>query len=105
MYINLKTYQEFEILFEHEYSKGLPFELIIETREMETAGLAEVYSLSKMLNRIRTKTTLLKSTVIYVHSSVHSNLLYFLFTYLSSPIAVVHVIHGSDHKTFYPPSL
>jgi hypothetical protein len=102
MYINLINFFEFEILLEREYDKGQPFELTIETKEMEAVGFSDVYRVSVFLNSLRKREPLLKSTTIHIHSSLHYNLLYALFTYFSRPLAIVRVIHGNELKTFYP---
>ncbi len=87
----------------HEY-----FKIIIETKDLtsQNVGVQCLYSFSSFLNSLkRQKCHYLKKTLIKIYNNYCYDLLYFMFTYLSSPIAIVEVILYKNCKLIQDPSL
>jgi len=87
----------------HEY-----FKIIIETKDLtsQNVGVQCLYSFSSFLNSLkRQKCQYLKKTSIKIYNKYCYDLLYFMFTYLSSPIAIVEVILYKNYKLIQEPSL
>uniref|UniRef100_A0AB39J7P2 Uncharacterized protein n=1 Tax=Florenciella sp. virus SA2 TaxID=3240092 RepID=A0AB39J7P2_9VIRU len=116
IYINIEKFnceddtQNVINIIEDNYKLEKEFKLIIETNQLnrENVSLNNVYYISKWLIKLKTKKVqYLKHTMIKIYNNHIYNLLYFLFTYLSKPIAPVEVImyeknHIEKVKTFYP---
>ena len=114
--INIKTFNKKEDYLniidaiEKKYNLETPFCLMIETINLsyKNVSLSNIHDFSKWLIEIKKKKKhFLKKTNINVYHEHVYNLLYFLFTYLSSPVAPVEVILYSNKeidkiKTFYP---
>lgn len=115
-YINIKKFncesdaQSVINIIEENYKLEKEFKLIIETKQLnhKNVSLNNVYYISNWLIQLKSKKTqYLKHTTIKIYNIHIYNLLYFLFTYLSRPIAPVEVImyeknHIEKIKTFYP---
>lgn len=77
------------------YDSKTQFNLIIETKDLSVADISIhcLYSFSTFLNSIKkNKCHYLKKTTIKIYNNYCYDLLYYLFTYLSSPVAIVEVI-------------
>lgn len=77
------------------YNTKTCFKLILETKDLtvDKISLQSVYQLSVSLNSFKKhKIQYLKKTTINIYSIYCYELLYFLFTYLSDPLAQVEVI-------------
>ena len=103
-------YNKIIIPIKEHYEKQIDFELLLETKELvaEQINVQYLYKLSSFLNSIKKhKYQYLKKTKIKIYNEYCYNLLYFLFTYLTSPVAHVEVILyiSSDIdkiKSFFP---
>ena len=74
---------------------------MIETKNLERKKIhmSYLYKLASFLKRMKQEKTcyLLKST-IYVYDDFTNNLLYMLFTFLSSPLAHVEIIYRNNRN-------
>lgn len=116
LFFDIKTfnsendYNKIIIPIQNHYSNKIDFELLLETKELlpEKINVQSLYRLSFFLNSLKIhKYHHLKKTTIKIYNRYCYNLLYFLFTYLSSPIAEVEVIlYNSCRidmiKSFFP---
>ena len=76
------------------YMKNRDFHLLIETKHVEKIKFNYLYKFGNYLNNLKKKSPqYLKGTIIYVYDDNIFNLLYTLFTYVSSPVAKVTVIY------------
>ena len=78
------------------YEREHNFELEIETAQLEhrKIKMKYLYQLAKFLKSLKQRDVqYLKRTHIYIYDQFTYNLLYTLFTYLSSPIAPVNVVY------------
>lgn len=95
------------------YKNQTVFKLIIETKELVVGkiNIQSLYYLSSFLNSLKKhKYHYLKKTIIKIYHIYCYDLLYYLFTYLSVPLAQVEVIlyNGSNIeriKSFFPKKL
>tara|TARA_Y100000389_G_scaffold140839_1_gene138712 strand:+ start:1123 stop:1554 length:432 start_codon:yes stop_codon:yes gene_type:complete len=77
------------------YNCKKDFYLILETRDLKSDNISIkcLYIFSDFINSLKNnKYQYLKKTIIKIYDNYCYHLLYFLFTYLSSPIAIVEVI-------------
>ncbi len=85
-----------------------PFSLIIETKNISNVSFTMVINFSIFLLRLKQREPqYLTHTTIRVYSDTIYNLLYYLFTYLSRPIAPVKVLQYDKNElkqiyTFLP---
>lgn len=95
---NEKNYSDLTNVIEYCYKNRQFFKLVIETKNLERKKIhmSYLYKLASFLKQMKKKETtyLLKST-IYVYDDFTNNLLYTLFTFLSSPLAHVEIIYRS----------
>ena len=101
VYLNIDSFQTqsdcdkiSNIISEH-YDSCREFNLVLETKDLNTQNISVrcLYIFSSFLNSLRNqKRQYLKKSIIKIYSDYCYNLLYFMFTYLSSPIAIVEVI-------------
>jgi len=106
-------YNKIIIPIKEYYEKQIDFELLLETNELaaEKINVQSLYKLSSFLNSLRKhKHHYLKKTTIKIYNSYCYELLYFLFTYLSEPLAQVEVIlfncrNIEKIKSFFPKKL
>ena len=93
---NEKNYSDLTTVIESCYDNKQFFKLIIETKNLERKKIhmTYLYKLSSFLKKMKSRKPvyLLKST-INVYDDFTSNLLYTLFTFLSSPLAHVEIIY------------
>ena len=95
---------------ENCYKRQIDFNLILETNNLsiDKISIKSVYRFSSFLNALKKhKYQYLKKTVIKIYNNYCYELLYFLFMYLSSPVAIVEVIlYNSTNiekiKMFFP---
>ena len=83
------------------YDNHTYFNLIIETKDLnpQNISIQWLYTFSSFLNSQKNnKCQYLKKTYIKIYDNYCYELLYFMFTYLSSPIAIVEVILYKNHK-------
>lgn len=107
---NEEDYNKIIIPIKKYYENQKDFKLLLETKELipEQINIQSLYNLSIFLNSLKKyKYQYLKKTTIKIYNEYCYNLLYFLFTYLSSPVAEVEVIlYNSSHidkiKSFFP---
>lgn len=104
---NIDTDQEFNAMIQSIndiYSKDKSFQLFIETQNVRHIKIQYLYKFGRYLNSLKSRTPQhLKSTRIHVYDDLIFNLLYTLFTFISSPIAKVSVIYyGGGYTTTLP---
>jgi len=95
---------------ENCYKRQIDFNLILETNNLciDKISIKSVYRFSCFLNSLKKhKYQYLKKTIIKIYNNYCYELLYFLFIYLSSPVAIVEVIlYNSTNiekiKMFFP---
>ena len=80
------------------YHAETPFWMLIETKQVRDIKLRYLYQFGNYLNQLKKRGTretpqLLQYTIIHVYDDFIYNLLYTLFTFISSPIAKVKVIY------------
>ena len=76
------------------YDKMTPFYLKIETQMVRKIKWNYLYKFGNYLNTLKQKSPqYLRGTTIHVYDDLNFNLLYTLFTYISSPIAKVSVFY------------
>tara|TARA_R110002012_G_scaffold38206_1_gene106659 strand:- start:304 stop:702 length:399 start_codon:yes stop_codon:yes gene_type:complete len=94
---NIDNDQEFNAMIQSIndiYSKDKSFQLFIETQNVRHIKIQYLYKFGRYLNSLKSRTPQhLKSTRIHVYDDLIFNLLYTLFTFISSPIAKVSVIY------------
>lgn len=94
---NIDNDQEFNAIIQSIndiYSKDKSFQLFIETQNVRHIKIQYLYKFGRYLNSLKSRTPQhLKSTRIHVYDDLIFNLLYTLFTFISSPIAKVSVIY------------
>ena len=86
-------------IIKHYYEFQKDFNLLFETKELYPRNISThcLYIFSSFLNSLkRNKYQYLKKTIIKIYNSHCYDLLYFMFTYLSCPIAMVEVILYRD---------
>tara|TARA_B100001094_G_scaffold104365_1_gene100673 strand:- start:4104 stop:4433 length:330 start_codon:yes stop_codon:yes gene_type:complete len=89
----------------NQYESKTDFYLIIETKDLlvENISLRNLYNFSAFLNSLKQhKYQYLKKTLIKIYNNHCYDLLYILFTYLSSPVAIVEVILYKIQETQSP---
>lgn len=93
---NEKNYSDLTNVIEYCYDNKQYFKLVIETKNLERKKIhmTYLYKLSSFLKKMKQRDPvyLLKST-INVYDDFTNNLLYTLFTFLSSPLAHVEIIY------------
>lgn len=95
---------------ENCYKRQIDFNLILETNNLsiDKISIKSVYRFSSFLNSLKKhKYQYLKKTKIKIYNNYCYELLYFLFMYLSSPVAIVEVILYNNSniekiKMFFP---
>ena len=75
------------------YENNKRFNLLIDTYLMKNVKIKYLYLFGMYLKNLKNKPRLLQYTIIEVYHDYIYNLLYYLFTYLSKPVAKVTVIH------------
>jgi hypothetical protein len=76
------------------YNQNKPFQLYIETQNVRHIKIQYLYKFGRYLNSLKSRNPQhLKRTRIHVYDDLNFNLLYTLFTFISSPIAKVSVIY------------
>lgn len=83
------------VIMKHYYESRKEFNLILETKELKIENISTycLYIFSSFLNSLKSnKYQYLKKTIIKIYNKYCYDLLYFMFVYLSSPIAIVEVI-------------
>ena len=78
------------------YENNKRFNLLIDTYLMKNVKIKYLYLFGIYLKNLKTRPKLLDYTIIEVYDEHIYNLLYYLFTYLSRPVAKVTVIHYKD---------
>ena len=86
-------YNELIETLDQLYEENRRFNLLIDTYDMKNVKIKYLYFFGNYLNELKNKPKLLEYTIIEVYNDYIYNLLYFLFTYLSRPVAKVTVIH------------
>ena len=91
-------------IINYYYESHKDFNLLLETKDLcpRNISIHCLYIFSSFLNSLKSnKCQYLKKTIIKIYNSYCYDLLYFMFTYLSSPIAIVEVIlyRGEENKT------
>jgi hypothetical protein len=82
-------------IIKEQYESRKNFNLVIETRNLHVRNISFqcLYIFSSFLNSLKkNKYHYLKKTLIKIYNTYCYELLYFMFTYLSSPVAIVEVI-------------
>ena len=100
---NEKNYSDLTNVIEYCYKHKQFFKLIIETKNLERKKIhmSYLYKLASFLKKMKQEKPcyLLKST-IYVYDDFTNNLLYMLFTFLSSPLAHVEIIYRNTRSNY-----
>lgn len=93
---NEKNYSDLTNVIEYCFDNKQFFKLVIETKNLERKKIhmSYLYKLSSFLKKMKKRNPvyLLKST-IHVYDDFTNNLLYTLFTFLSSPLAHVEIVY------------
>ena len=99
---NDKNYSDLTNIIEGCYERNEYFKLVIETKNLERIKIhmKYLYRLAQFLKRMKkNETTYLLKTTIHVYDDFTNNLLYTLFTYLSSPLAQVEIIYFNSRNS------
>lgn len=86
-------------IIKYYYESRKDFNLLLDTKNLniENISIQCLYIFSSFLNSLKSnKYQYLKKTIIKIHNNYCYDLLYFMFTYLSSPIAIVEVVLYQD---------
>ena len=112
-----KSYKELINVIQTQYDDCKHFNLVIDTINLEQKKISVkyLYDLSCYISKLKKlKEAYLLQSKIYVYDEFTNNLLYTLFTFMTKPIAPVHIIlyknrsknHSSDniknYSTYYP---
>ena len=90
------NYSDLTNIIEGCYERNEYFKLIIETKNLERKKIhmKYLYKLAQFLKKMKNREpTYLLKTTIHVYDDFTNNLLYTLFTFLSSPLAQVEIIY------------
>ena len=96
------NYSDLTNIIEGCYERNEYFKLVIETKNLERKKIhmKYLYKLAQFLKKMKNnETTYLLKTTIHVYDDFTNNLLYTLFTYLSSPLAQVEIIYFNSRKS------
>ena len=99
---NEKNYSDLTNIIESCYERNEYFILVIETKNLERRNIhmKYLYKLAQFLKKMKEKkTTYLLKTTIHVYDDFTNNLLYTLFTFLSSPLAHVEIIYFNSRNS------
>ena len=100
---NEKNYSDLTNIIESCYERNEYFILVIETKNLERRNIhmKYLYKLAQFLKKMKEKkTTYLLKTTIHVYDDFTNNLLYTLFTFLSSPLAHVEIIYRNTRYNY-----
>ena len=90
------------------YKKKQYFSVHVETKHLERRKIKMIYlyKLASFLKKLKKEPQrYLKKTTIHIYDDFTNNLLYTLFTFLSSPIAVVEIVYFNCREHNNDPSL
>lgn len=104
---NEKNYYDIENFLQKKYDEEQQFSLHIETKSLENRNIkmSYLYKLATFLKKLKKKPIkYLSKTTVNVYDDFTYNLLYTLFTYLSTPIAPIEVIYFRTREHNNEPS-
>ena len=105
VYVNIDSFkmrtdcEKIMNIIKYYYESRKDFNLLLDTKNLniENISIQCLYIFSSFLNSLKSnKYQYLKKTIIKIHNNYCYDLLYFMFTYLSSPIAIVEVVLYQD---------
>lgn len=105
VYVNIDSFktrsdcEKIMKIIKYYYESRKDFNLLLDTKNLniENISIQCLYIFSSFLNSLKSnKYQYLKKTIIKIHNNYCYDLLYFMFTYLSSPIAIVEVVLYQD---------
>ena len=105
VYVNIDSFktrsdcEKIMKIIKYYYESRKDFNLLLDTKylNIENISIQCLYIFSSFLNSLKSnKYQYLKKTIIKIHNNYCYDLLYFMFTYLSSPIAIVEVVLYQD---------
>lgn len=105
VYVNIDSFktrsdcEKIMKIIKYYYDSRKDFNLLLDTKNLniENISIQCLYIFSSFLNSLKSnKYQYLKKTIIKIHNNYCYDLLYFMFTYLSSPIAIVEVVLYQD---------
>lgn len=105
VYVNIDSFktrsdcEKIMKIIKYYYESRKDFNLLLDTKNLniENISIQCLYIFSSFLNSLKSnKYQYLKKTIIKIHNKYCYDLLYFMFTYLSSPIAIVEVVLYQD---------